>query len=185
MAFIWLAGRNFWVWLLVFIVFFEAPMFAIEPSQIHPLPKNAVHTFLRRLWMYCIHSHTWCWRSLDGRGCSSWRRRTSGQINHSGTRRCCCLCANGYVVVTWLTISLSPNCSTFKEHRNRFRGSIPQAYVAGRDCTTNRVVVPVCQAGNRFLGSLKGVQIRALLYKELGAARTGILEQSMEARNWV
>jgi hypothetical protein len=27
---------------------------------------------------------------------------------------------------------------------------------------TNRVVVPALQAGNRFLGSLKGIQIRAL-----------------------
>ena len=35
--------------------------------------------------------------------------------------------------------------------RNRFRQ-------AG---TTKRVVVPACQAGNRFLGSLKGLQRRA------------------------
>jgi hypothetical protein len=40
--------------------------------------------------------------------------------------------------------------------------SIPPAYVACRAGTTNRVVVPARQAGNRFLGSLKGVQIRAL-----------------------
>jgi hypothetical protein len=39
--------------------------------------------------------------------------------------------------------------------------SIPQAHEAWRAGTTNRVVVPVCQAGNRFLGSLKGLQIRA------------------------
>ncbi len=44
--------------------------------------------------------------------------------------------------------------------------SIPPAYVAWRDGTTNRVVVPVRQAGNRFLGSWKGFQIRAqLLHK--------------------
>jgi hypothetical protein len=36
--------------------------------------------------------------------------------------------------------------------------SIPPAYVAS---TTNWVVVPARQAGNRFLGSLKGKQIRA------------------------
>jgi hypothetical protein len=39
--------------------------------------------------------------------------------------------------------------------------SIQQAYVAWRAGTTNRVVVPAHQAGNRFLGSLKGLQIRA------------------------
>jgi hypothetical protein len=39
--------------------------------------------------------------------------------------------------------------------------SIPPAYVAWRAGTTNMVVVPACQAGNRFLGSLKGLQIRA------------------------
>jgi hypothetical protein len=39
--------------------------------------------------------------------------------------------------------------------------SIPPAYVAWRVGTTNRVVVPARQAGNRFPGSLKGLQIRA------------------------
>ncbi len=39
--------------------------------------------------------------------------------------------------------------------------SIQPAYVAWRAGTTNRVVVPARQAGNRFLGSLKGLQIRA------------------------
>ncbi len=39
---------------------------------------------------------------------------------------------------------------------------MPLAYVAWRAGTTYRVVVPVRQAGNRFLGSLKGLQIRAL-----------------------
>jgi hypothetical protein len=39
--------------------------------------------------------------------------------------------------------------------------SIPPAYVALRAGTTNRVVVPARHAGNRFLGSLKGIQIRA------------------------
>ncbi len=41
--------------------------------------------------------------------------------------------------------------------------SIPPVYVASwRAGTTNRVVAPARQAGNRFLGSLKGLQIRAL-----------------------
>jgi hypothetical protein len=33
--------------------------------------------------------------------------------------------------------------------------STPPAYIAWRACTTNRVIVSACQAGNRFLGSLK------------------------------
>jgi hypothetical protein len=41
-------------------------------------------------------------------------------------------------------------------------GSIPPAYVALRAETTNRVVVPARQDGNRYLGSLKGLQIRTL-----------------------
>jgi hypothetical protein len=40
---------------------------------------------------------------------------------------------------------------------------MPLAYVAWRAGTTYRVAVPVRQAGNRFLSSLKGLQIRALL----------------------
>jgi hypothetical protein len=38
---------------------------------------------------------------------------------------------------------------------------MPLAYVAWRAGTTYRDVVPVRQAGNRFLGSLTGPQIRA------------------------
>jgi hypothetical protein len=41
--------------------------------------------------------------------------------------------------------------------------SIPPAYVAWRAGTANRVVVPAPQAGNRFLRSLKGLQIWALV----------------------
>ncbi len=40
--------------------------------------------------------------------------------------------------------------------------SIPPAYVVWRAGTTNRVAVPARQAGNRFLGSIKGLKIRAL-----------------------
>jgi hypothetical protein len=43
--------------------------------------------------------------------------------------------------------------------------SIQLTYVAWRAGTTNRVVVPARQAGNRFLGSLKGLQIRAQYVK--------------------
>jgi hypothetical protein len=39
--------------------------------------------------------------------------------------------------------------------------SIPPAYITWRDGTSNRVVVPARQAWNRFLGSLKGLQIKA------------------------
>ncbi len=39
--------------------------------------------------------------------------------------------------------------------------SIPPVNVAWRAGTSNRVVVPACQAGNQFLGSLKCLQIRA------------------------
>jgi hypothetical protein len=44
-----------------------------------------------------------------------------------------------------------------------FKESIPPAYLACRAGTSNRVVVPVRQAGNRFLGSLEGLKIRALV----------------------
>ncbi len=50
--------------------------------------------------------------------------------------------------------------------------SIPPAYVAWRAGTKNRVVVPARQAGNRFLGSLKGIQIRAqYTRKRIGRSR--------------
>jgi hypothetical protein len=39
--------------------------------------------------------------------------------------------------------------------------SIPPAYVAWRAGTTNMVIAPARQAGNLFLGSLEGPQIRA------------------------
>ncbi len=43
-------------------------------------------------------------------------------------------------------------------------GPIPPAYVAWRATTTNRVFVQARHAGNRFLGSLKGLQIRAQVF---------------------
>jgi hypothetical protein len=47
---------------------------------------------------------------------------------------------------------------------NFYRAQEPilPAYVVWRAGMTNRVVVPARQAGNRFSGSLKGLQIRAL-----------------------
>jgi hypothetical protein len=52
--------------------------------------------------------------------------------------------------------------------RKRFRSpgidskeSIPPTYVAWRAGTSKRVVAPARRAGNRFLGLLKGLQIRA------------------------
>jgi hypothetical protein len=50
-------------------------------------------------------------------------------------------------------------CKQIKEPTNRFEESIPPAWRAG---TTNKVVVMARKAGNRFLDSLKGLQIRAL-----------------------
>jgi hypothetical protein len=44
---------------------------------------------------------------------------------------------------------------------------MPLAYVAWRAGTTYWVVVPVRQAGNRFLGSSKRLQIRALVVQML------------------
>jgi hypothetical protein len=41
--------------------------------------------------------------------------------------------------------------------------SIQAGYVAGRAGTTNMVVVPTRQVWNRFLGSIKGLQIRVQL----------------------
>ncbi len=51
-------------------------------------------------------------------------------------------------------------CKRLRRPGIDFEDSIPPAYVAWRAGTTNRVVVPDRQAGNRFLGSLKGLQIR-------------------------
>ncbi len=42
--------------------------------------------------------------------------------------------------------------------------SISPAHVAWRASTTNRVFVPARQAGNRYLGSLRGIQIRAQFF---------------------
>jgi hypothetical protein len=44
----------------------------------------------------------------------------------------------------------------------RAQKSIPPACVIWRAGTTKRVIIPARKAGNRFLGSLKGLQTRAL-----------------------
>jgi hypothetical protein len=51
--------------------------------------------------------------------------------------------------------------------------SIQPTYVAWRAGKSNRVVVPAHQAGNRFLGSLKGLQIRALVFGYHGGGGGG------------
>jgi hypothetical protein len=53
-------------------------------------------------------------------------------------------------------------CKCLKRPEIDSQDSIPPAYVAWRAGTSNRIVVPARQAGNRFLCSLKGLQIRAL-----------------------
>ncbi len=50
--------------------------------------------------------------------------------------------------------------------------SIPPACVAWRAATTNRVVVPARQDGNRFLGYLKCLQIRAQACAQVGEERS-------------
>jgi hypothetical protein len=52
-----------------------------------------------------------------------------------------------------------PEC--FRSLVTDLKESIPPAYVAWRAGTSNRVVVPARQAGNRSSGSLKGLQTRA------------------------
>jgi hypothetical protein len=52
-------------------------------------------------------------------------------------------------------------CKRFRSPGIDSEESIPPAYVVRRAETTNRVVVPARQAENRFLGSLKCLQIRA------------------------
>ena len=49
-------------------------------------------------------------------------------------------------------------CKPFRSPGIDTEESIPPAYVAWRAGTTNGVVVPALQAGNPFLGSLKGLQ---------------------------
>ncbi len=52
-------------------------------------------------------------------------------------------------------------CKRLRSSGINSKESTLPADVAWRASTSNRVVVPARQAGNRFLGSLKGLQIRA------------------------
>jgi hypothetical protein len=66
------------------------------------------------------------------------------------------------------TVCRSRICKRLMSPGFNSKESIPPAYVAWRAGTSNRVVVPARRAGNRLLGSLKGLQIRALsLYLEI------------------
>jgi hypothetical protein len=51
-----------------------------------------------------------------------------------------------------------------KEPRNRFQGIDSATNAAWRAGKSTRIVVPARQAGSRFLGPLKGLQIRAQLF---------------------
>jgi hypothetical protein len=53
------------------------------------------------------------------------------------------------------------NCKRFWSPGIDSEELIPPAYVAWRASTTNTVVIQARRAGNRFLGSLKDLQIRA------------------------
>jgi hypothetical protein len=52
-------------------------------------------------------------------------------------------------------------CKRFRSPGIDSKESIPPAYVAWRAGTSNRIIVPAHQARNRFMSSLKGLQIRA------------------------
>jgi hypothetical protein len=73
------------------------------------------------------------------------------------------------------------------EPRNRSRGidSASLQYVTWRAGTTNRVVVTGRQDGNRFLGSLKGLQIRSRSPVSKMQGVWGILDEENRARGWV
>ncbi len=58
-------------------------------------------------------------------------------------------------------------CKRLRSPGIDFEEAIPPAYVAWRANTTNRVIVPARQARNRFLGSLKGLQIQAQILGEV------------------
>ncbi len=68
----------------------------------------------------------------------------------------------GEVPVDHITRTWARICKRLRRPGIDSEDSIPPAYVAWRAGTTYRVVVPARQAGNRFLGSLKGLQIRTL-----------------------
>ncbi len=88
----------------------------------------------------------------------------SSVINNYG---CYGVWAGGVTPRPALTTTLFPNwdriCKRLMRPGIDSEDSIPPAYVVWRAGTTNRVIVPTRQAENRFLGSIKGLQIRALV----------------------
>jgi hypothetical protein len=70
----------------------------------------------------------------------------------------CTQCAHQTIFVSWTNEHLRARICT---HVSGAHLANPPAYMACRAGTSNRVVVPACHTGNRFLGSLKGLQIRA------------------------
>jgi hypothetical protein len=77
------------------------------------------------------------------------------------------------------------NCKRFWSPGIDSEKSVSPTYVAWRAGTKNRVVVPARQAGNRFLVSLKGLQIRALAFnKFLIYFRTSLLTKCIICYFW-
>ncbi len=66
-------------------------------------------------------------------------------------------------------------CERLRSPGIDFKESTLLAYIASRAGTSNKVVVPACQAGNQFLGSFKDLQIRALF--NAASARPGGQEE--------
>jgi hypothetical protein len=74
-----------------------------------------------------------------------------------GIRQLSCLSSLHEFISTKKSLHTEPVCINVYGAKE----SIPLAYVAWRASTSNRVVVLARQAGNRFLGLLKVLQIRA------------------------
>ncbi len=64
-------------------------------------------------------------------------------------------------------------CKRLRSSGFDYKEPILLAYVARRAGTSNMVVVPARHAENRFLGSLKGLQIRALFHQSVTERRIG------------
>ncbi len=62
---------------------------------------------------------------------------------------------SGFFLSQQLNLNRARICKCLRSREIDSKESIPSAYVARRAGTSNRVVVPALQAGNRFLGLLK------------------------------
>ena len=78
-----------------------------------------------------------------------------------------CIQPLSFVLILTQGLSWARICKRLRSPVIDSKDTIPPAYVAWRTGTSNRVVVPARQAGNRFLDSLKDLQIRALLSASL------------------